>query len=58
VYDAAAWSAIAPLSEQSVANRSKSVDVPDFTSGSWKTNTPVDVTLSKGGNTKVLVSSR
>ena len=58
VYDAAAWSAVAPLSEQSVANRSKSVDVPDFTSGSWKTNTPVDVTLSKGGNTKVLVSSR
>ena len=58
VYDAAAWSAIAPLSEQSVANRSKSVDIPDFTSGSWKTNTPVDVTLAKGGNTKVLISSR
>lgn len=58
VYDAAAWSAISPLSETSVGNRSKSVDVPDFTSGSWKTNTPVDVTLSKGGNTKVLISSR
>lgn len=58
VYDAAAWSSIAPLSEQSVGNRSKSVDIPDFTSGSWKTNTPVDVTLAKGGNTKVLVSSR
>ena len=58
VYDAAAWSAVAPLSETSVANRSKSVDVPDFTSGSWKTNTPVDITLAKGGNTKVLVSSR
>lgn len=58
VYDAAAWSAIAPLSEQSVANRSKSVDIPDFTSGSWKKNAPVDVTLSKGGNTKVLITSR
>jgi predicted dehydrogenase len=58
VYDAAAWSSIAPLSEESVANRSKSVDIPDFTSGSWKTNTPVDITLAKGGNTKVLVSSR
>ena len=58
VYDAASWSAVAPLSETSVANRSKSVDIPDFTSGSWKTNTPVDVTLSKGGNTKVLISSR
>ncbi|MBK5279927.1 MAG: acetylgalactosaminidase, partial [Bacteroidia bacterium] len=53
VYDAAAWSAVAPLSEKSVANRSSSVDVPDFTSGSWKTNVPVDVLLQKGGNTKV-----
>lgn len=53
VYDAAAWSAIAPLSEASVANRSKSIDIPDFTSGSWKTNKPVDITLEKGGNTKV-----
>jgi len=58
VYDAAAWSAIAPLSETSVASRSKSIDVPDFTSGSWKTNKPVDVTLSQGGNTRVLLSSR
>jgi predicted dehydrogenase len=53
VYDAAAWSAIAPLTESSVANRSKSIDIPDFTSGSWKTNEPVDVMLQKGGNTKV-----
>ena len=53
VYDAAAWSAVAPLSEASVANRSKTIDVPDFTSGSWKTNEPVDVALQKGGNTKV-----
>ena len=53
VYDAAAWSSIAPLSEKSVANRSNSVDIPDFTSGSWKTNEAVDVNLQKGGNTKV-----
>jgi predicted dehydrogenase len=58
VYDAATWSAIAPLSEASVANRSKTMDIPDFTSGSWKTNSPVDVTLSQGGNTKVLLSVR
>jgi hypothetical protein len=58
VYDTALWSAISPLSEASVSNRSKSIDVPDFTNGHWKTNTPVDVTLSKGGNTKVLLSSR
>lgn len=53
VYDAAAWSAVAPLSEKSVANRSNSIDVPDFTKGSWKTNEPVDVFLQKGGTTKV-----
>jgi hypothetical protein len=29
-----AWSSIAPLSEWSVANRSQSIDVPDFTGGS------------------------
>jgi predicted dehydrogenase len=55
VYDAAAWSAIAPLSEKSVANRSNSVDIPDFTAGAWKTNTPVDITLQKGGTTKVIM---
>jgi predicted dehydrogenase len=55
VYDAAAWSAVAPLSEQSVANRSASVTVPDFTSGWWKTNKPVDILLEQGGSTKVLL---
>jgi predicted dehydrogenase len=46
VYDAASWSAIAPLSEKSVASRSNSIDVPDFTAGSWKTNLPVDISLT------------
>lgn len=55
VYDAALWSSIAPLSEWSVANGSKPIAVPDFTSGTWKTNTPVDIALEKGGTTKVLV---
>lgn len=36
VYDAAAWSVITPLSEQSVAQRGRSVDFPDFTRGKWK----------------------
>jgi hypothetical protein len=53
-YDAALWSSIAQLSEISVAGRSNSVDVPDFTGGSWKTNMPVDILLEKGGNTKVI----
>jgi hypothetical protein len=55
VYDAALWSAVAPLSEWSVSNRSNSIDVPDFTSGSWKSNTPVDISLQKGGTTPVRV---
>lgn len=45
VYDAAAWTSIGLLSEKSVANRSASIDVPDFTGGSWKTNKPVDLSL-------------
>ncbi len=53
VYDAALWSAIAPLSEHSVANRSQSVDVPDFTRGAWKTNVPVDISLKGAGTTTV-----
>jgi predicted dehydrogenase len=38
VYDAAALSVITPLSEQSVASRSSSVDFPDFTRGKWEKN--------------------
>jgi len=41
VYDAAAWSCICPLSEWSVANRSQSIDIPDFTRGKWKTGKPI-----------------
>lgn len=53
VYDAAAWSVVAPLSEKSVAKKSSSVDIPDFTSNSWKTNKPVDISLTQGANTGV-----
>jgi hypothetical protein len=41
VYDAAAWSAISPLSEQSIAKNSASIKIPDFTRGKWKTNKPI-----------------
>jgi hypothetical protein len=54
VYDGALWSSIAPLSEWSVANRSQSIDVPDFTGGSWKTNKPHGINLETGGTTAVL----
>jgi hypothetical protein len=36
VYDAAAWSAPAALSEKSVAQGSSAVDFPDFTRGGWQ----------------------
>jgi hypothetical protein len=54
VYDAALWSSIAPLSEWSVANRSGSINIPDFTCGSWKNNKPVDPNLPYGGNTGII----
>jgi len=43
VYDAATWSAVCQLSEKSVANRSKSIDFPDFTRGAWKTMKPLEI---------------
>lgn len=35
VYDAAAWSAITPLSELSILGGNKTVEFPDFTGGKW-----------------------
>jgi len=53
VYDAASWSSVVALSEKSVSSRSKTMDVPDFTRGNWKTNKPVNLTLEGGGTTGV-----
>ncbi len=46
VYDAAAWSAIVPLSEDSVAKGGKQVEFPDFTRGRWKSRPPLPVTAT------------
>jgi hypothetical protein len=43
VYDSAAWSAILPLTVDSVARRSAPVDFPDFTRGKWRTRQPVPI---------------
>jgi len=43
VYDGAAWSVISPLSEVSVANRGRTMDIPDFTRGAWKTTPPLGI---------------
>lgn len=53
VYDAASWSVIIPLSEKSVSNRSKPVEIPDFTRGAWRTNQPVDISISEGNTTTI-----
>ena len=41
VYDAVSMSVICPLSEESIANNSSSVEIPDFTRGKWKTNNAI-----------------
>ncbi|WP_026462921.1 Gfo/Idh/MocA family protein [Adhaeribacter aquaticus] len=41
VYDAAAWSAISPLSEESIVKGSAPIPIPDFTRGKWKNAKPV-----------------
>ncbi len=41
IYDALAWSAITPLSEQSIAEGFKTLEFPDFTQGLWKSRKPI-----------------
>lgn len=41
VYDAAAWSAVTPLSELSIERGNETVEFPDFTGGQWMYRKPV-----------------
>ncbi len=41
VYDAAAWSAVTPLSELSVEKGNETIEFPDFTGGQWMYRKPV-----------------
>lgn len=41
IYDAVAWSAITPLSEQSIAEDYRTLPFPDFTEGKWKDRKPI-----------------
>ena len=43
VYDAAALSAVVEISEKSVASRGRSIDLPDFTRGTWQQNRPLGI---------------
>ena len=50
VYDLASWCCLCELTEKSADNRGRSLDIPDFTRGGWKTTKPlglVDVDLGK-----------
>ena len=52
VYDLAAWCSLNELTEKSADNRGRSMNVPDFTRGAWKTQKPWgfdDVDLAKMG---------
>ncbi|WP_226469474.1 Gfo/Idh/MocA family protein [Luteimonas panaciterrae] len=41
IYDAVAWSAITPLSEQSIAEGFRTLEFPDFTKGLWRSRKPI-----------------
>ena len=41
LYGATTWSAITPLSEQSIANSFQTVEFPDFTAGLWTQRKPM-----------------
>ena len=43
VYDAAVWSAVFPLSIESVAKGGQPIEFPDFTGGQWRSKAPVPV---------------
>ena len=43
VYDSVTSSAVSPLTEKSVENRSRPIDFPDFTRGQWKTRPPFNL---------------
>ena len=45
VYDAASWMCITCLSEESIKNGGKPMEIPDFTKGEYKTRGEIDIIL-------------
>jgi predicted dehydrogenase len=43
VYDGAAWSVLTEITERSVANGSRPVEIPDFTRGQWQENARLSI---------------
>ena len=51
-YDAASRSSIVPLSQWPVLNHPNSIEIPDFTTGSWESNPHnMNIELTKSGST-------
>jgi predicted dehydrogenase len=48
VYDTVTWSIITKLTNESVSNRSRPVDFPDFTRGRWQTRVPLNMEEVQG----------
>lgn len=48
VYDGAACTAVIMVSERSIAERSRSVDFPDFTRGAWRSRPPLGIVDADG----------
>lgn len=51
VYDLASWCAVSELTERSARSRARTMDVPDFTRGAWKTpcnSNLMDATIDAG----------
>jgi predicted dehydrogenase len=43
VYDAASWSAVFALSQQSITAKNSPIEFPDFTRGKWRERTPIEI---------------
>ena len=43
VYEGCLWSAVAPLSERSVASGGAPQNFPDFTRGDWRNTKPLEI---------------
>ncbi|MCX7975230.1 MAG: Gfo/Idh/MocA family oxidoreductase [Candidatus Aminicenantes bacterium] len=54
VYDAVTWSVVTPLSEKSVANKSKPIDFPDFTRGAWPLSRQLHVMETSSLSSKLI----
>jgi hypothetical protein len=58
VYDGAACTAISMVSEESISNRSRPVDLPDFTRGAWRSRPPLGIVDAEGHMVEISATGR